>query len=148
MSERISVIGAGAWGTALALTIADTGRPVTLWMYEQDLAEETERTRENRVFLPGFALPPSVTVPSSLPEAVAERFAEITGGARLVEGYGMTEASPVTHANPVDGRARFGTLGMPMPDSRPRRWSMIAMPVDSGVRKWAVPRTRSIWWRE
>jgi long-chain acyl-CoA synthetase len=52
-----------------------------------------------------------------LPQTVAERFAEITGGARLVEGYGMTESSPVTHANPVDGRARFGTIGLPLPDT-------------------------------
>ncbi|HEX9122224.1 MAG TPA: long-chain fatty acid--CoA ligase [Actinomycetota bacterium] len=55
-----------------------------------------------------------------LPQAVAERFAGITGGARLVEGYGMTESSPVTHANPVDGRARFGTIGMPLPDTECR----------------------------
>jgi long-chain acyl-CoA synthetase len=52
-----------------------------------------------------------------LPKAVAERFAEITGGARVVEGYGMTETSPVTHGNPVDGRARFGTIGLPLPDT-------------------------------
>jgi long-chain acyl-CoA synthetase len=52
-----------------------------------------------------------------LPQAVAERFAELTGGARLVEGYGMTESSPVTHANPVDGRARFGTIGLPVADT-------------------------------
>jgi long-chain acyl-CoA synthetase len=52
-----------------------------------------------------------------LPKAVAERFAEITGGARVVEGYGLTETAPVTHGNPVDGRARFGTIGMPFPDT-------------------------------
>ncbi len=52
-----------------------------------------------------------------LPQAVAERFAEITGGANLVEGYGLTEASPVTHANPVSGGARVGTIGMPIPDT-------------------------------
>ncbi|HEX9121929.1 MAG TPA: long-chain fatty acid--CoA ligase [Actinomycetota bacterium] len=52
-----------------------------------------------------------------LPQAVAKRFAEITGGARLVEGYGLTETSPVTHANPFDGRDRPGSIGLPMPDT-------------------------------
>jgi long-chain acyl-CoA synthetase len=51
-----------------------------------------------------------------LPQAVAERFSEITG-ARLVEGFGLTEASPVTHANPFDGRARVGSIGLPLPDT-------------------------------
>jgi long-chain acyl-CoA synthetase len=51
-----------------------------------------------------------------LPTAVAERFAEITGGAKLVEGYGLTECSPVTHANPLDA-PRPGSIGMPMPDT-------------------------------
>lgn len=52
-----------------------------------------------------------------LPTAVAERFAEITGGAVLVEGYGLTEASPVTHANPLKGERRAGSIGLPVPDT-------------------------------
>jgi long-chain acyl-CoA synthetase len=52
-----------------------------------------------------------------LPTAVAERFAEITHGAVLVEGYGLTEASPVTHANPLRGERRAGAIGMPVPDT-------------------------------
>jgi long-chain acyl-CoA synthetase len=52
-----------------------------------------------------------------LPTAVAARFAEITGGAVLVEGYGLTEASPVTHANPIDGERRAGSIGLPVPDT-------------------------------
>ena len=51
-----------------------------------------------------------------LPTAVAERFAQITGGAKLVEGYGLTECSPVTHANPLDA-PRAGAIGLPMPDT-------------------------------
>ncbi len=70
MARKIGVVGAGAWGTALALLLADKDSDVVLWMYEQDLAEETERMRENRVYLPGFPLPRNITVTSSLEAAV------------------------------------------------------------------------------
>ncbi len=73
MTERIGVIGAGAWGTALSMLLADKGHDVALWMYEKDLAEETSRTRENRVYLPGFTLPASIKVTSSMETAVADR---------------------------------------------------------------------------
>ncbi|PYE55883.1 long-chain-fatty-acid--CoA ligase [Deinococcus yavapaiensis] len=54
-----------------------------------------------------------------LPAETARKFRELTGGANLVEGYGLTEASPVTHVNPVHGDQRDG-IGLPLPgvDSR------------------------------
>ncbi|CAN5310884.1 long-chain fatty acid--CoA ligase [soil metagenome] len=51
-----------------------------------------------------------------LPAAVAERFEEITG-ARVVEGYGLTETSPITHANPIYGKRKAGSIGLPIPDT-------------------------------
>jgi long-chain acyl-CoA synthetase len=51
-----------------------------------------------------------------LPMEVQQRFQEITGG-RLVEGYGLSEASPVTHGNPAYGECRIGTIGVPWPDT-------------------------------
>ncbi|PTA67795.1 long-chain-fatty-acid--CoA ligase [Deinococcus arcticus] len=45
----------------------------------------------------------------------ARRFKEITGGANLVEGYGLTEASPCTHTNPIFGAQKEGSIGLPMP---------------------------------
>lgn len=50
-----------------------------------------------------------------LPMDVQIRFGEITGG-RLVEGYGLTEAAPVTHCNPIAGERRAGSIGLPLPD--------------------------------
>jgi long-chain acyl-CoA synthetase len=51
-----------------------------------------------------------------LPVEVQNRF-EALAGARLVEGYGLTEASPVTHANPLYGRRKPGMIGLPLPDT-------------------------------
>jgi len=54
-----------------------------------------------------------------LPRQVQERFQAITG-ARLMEGYGLTEASPVTHSNPRLGENRIGSIGLPWPDTDAR----------------------------
>jgi len=51
-----------------------------------------------------------------LPVEVQQKFQEITGG-RLVEGYGLSEATPVTHANPIYGENRIGTIGLPFPST-------------------------------
>ena len=50
-----------------------------------------------------------------LPMEVQVKFGEITGG-RLVEGYGLTEAAPVTHCNPIYGERKAGSIGLPFPD--------------------------------
>jgi len=53
---------------------------------------------------------------AGLPVDVQKKFQELTGG-RLVEGYGLSETSPVTHANPVFGNNKIGTIGVPWPDT-------------------------------
>ncbi len=60
-----------------------------------------------------------------LPMEVAERFERFSGG-RLVEGYGLTESSPVAIANPIYGKRKAGTIGMPLPDTVAR----VADPAD------------------
>jgi long-chain acyl-CoA synthetase len=54
-----------------------------------------------------------------LPLEVAERFERFSGG-RLVEGYGLSESSPVAIANPIYGKRKAGTIGMPLPDTLAR----------------------------
>ncbi|MEJ6012866.1 long-chain-fatty-acid--CoA ligase [Corynebacterium sp. H127] len=56
---------------------------------------------------------------SSLPVATVERWEKLTGG-RLVEGYGLTECSPILVGNPMDGNRRPGYIGVPFPDTEIR----------------------------
>ncbi len=53
-----------------------------------------------------------------LPLEVAQKFAEVTEGkGNLVEGYGLSEASPITHCNPLDRPTLAGSIGLPLPDT-------------------------------
>ena len=65
------------------------------------------------------SLRPSRTSAAPLPKAVKESFDTLVGREVLVEGYGLTETSPLTHANPVDA-ARGGSIGVPLPDTDAR----------------------------
>ena len=56
---------------------------------------------------------------AALPMEVARRFEALTGAA-LVEGYGLSEASPATHVNPIEGERRPGSIGLPLPDTYER----------------------------
>jgi glycerol-3-phosphate dehydrogenase (NAD(P)+) len=69
MARRMAVIGAGAWGAALAQTLAAGGRAVTLWAHEPEVADAIERTRENKAFLPGIMLHHSIHATSEIGEA-------------------------------------------------------------------------------
>jgi len=51
-----------------------------------------------------------------IPVAHMNKFKEITG-AEIIEGYGLTEASPVTHFNPLEGEKKTGSIGLPLPDT-------------------------------
>lgn len=68
--NNIGVIGAGAWGTALAKHLAENGLAVRLWAYEQNVVESINTSHENSVYLKGIALPPSLMATSSLVEAI------------------------------------------------------------------------------
>lgn len=66
---KVSVIGAGAWGTTLAILFSENGHAVTLWVYEKELVRGIKESRENKNFLPGFPLPSNIEITSDLKEA-------------------------------------------------------------------------------
>ena len=67
---KIAVLGAGSWGTTLALLLDGKGYRVSLWEYFPELAAVLRKNRENKRFLPGIRLPRSLMVTSSTDEAL------------------------------------------------------------------------------
>src|SRR5215475_1712514 len=69
--QNIGVIGAGAWGTALAAIAASAGRHVTLWALEPDVVESIRSDRRNARFLPQALLPTGIEATGDLAQAAA-----------------------------------------------------------------------------
>lgn len=69
-SIRIAVLGAGSWGTTLALLLNDNGHEVVLWEFFPELAATIAKKRVNTKYLPGVKIPKSVTVTSDLDSAL------------------------------------------------------------------------------
>jgi glycerol-3-phosphate dehydrogenase (NAD(P)+) len=87
----IGIVGAGAWGTALACHAARQGHRVTLWALEPEVAEEVEKHHRNSIYLPEVELPASVRATGDAAEAAA--------GARVV-----ILVPPSKHLREVSGR--------------------------------------------
>ena len=68
MSWKLGVVGAGSWGTALAVHFADAGHEVLLWARDRDLSRRLAKTRDNHKYLPGVVFPKSLHIVSDLVE--------------------------------------------------------------------------------
>jgi long-chain acyl-CoA synthetase len=124
-----------SFGTvAMSFGISQGGKLVLLPRFELHMALK-QLAKEKPTFFPGVprlfvalneapetkkydlkSVKACISGAAPLSQAVADRFHEVTGGAKLVEGYGLTECSPVTHVNPFDV-PRSGTIGIPIPDT-------------------------------
>lgn len=67
---KMTVVGAGSWGSAFSYYLGRLGFPTKLWVREEDVYAGLVQTRENRIFLPGFVFPLTVSFHRSLAEAV------------------------------------------------------------------------------
>jgi len=62
--SKITVVGAGAWGTTISILLAENGHEVTLWVHDKARVEKIQEYHENRKYLPGFQLPEIIDVTS------------------------------------------------------------------------------------
>lgn len=69
--QRVTVLGAGSWGTTFAKVLADAGREVTMWARRPEVAEEIRQRHSNEAYLPGIALPGQLTATSDAERALA-----------------------------------------------------------------------------
>ncbi len=70
--SQLAILGAGSWGTALALALTTRFETVRIWSHDAGRADEMQWQRENKRYLPGFRLPYQVTISSSLAATLAE----------------------------------------------------------------------------
>jgi glycerol-3-phosphate dehydrogenase (NAD(P)+) len=98
--SHIAVIGAGAWGTALALTCARAGRKVTLWEQDAANAAALKAKRESR-FLPGVRIDDSVIIAGDLAAAVAAEAILLVVPAQAVRAVATTLAPLLAAGTPL-----------------------------------------------
>jgi glycerol-3-phosphate dehydrogenase (NAD(P)+) len=109
MTGSIAIIGAGSWGTALAIVLAPRFERIRLWAYETDLVERMASTRVNDVFLSGFHLPSNVEPTADL--AFALDGAEIVVGVMPSRFARRLYSAMLPHLNP-DMRFVSATKGL------------------------------------
>lgn len=126
---RLAVLGAGAWGTALALQLANNGHDIHLWEFDKRLVKILKEERHNSVYLPGIALPENIFIYDDILEAIKDiqdiflvvpshAFhgtlltidGYLTDGARLAWGTkGFTQGNQLLHSAVADV---FGEIPM------------------------------------
>jgi glycerol-3-phosphate dehydrogenase (NAD(P)+) len=107
---RITVLGAGAWGTAVAVALA-ARHDVLLWGRNGEAMDAIAQARENRAYLPGFALPPALGVTADLHAAVGHVSRSDGIGARL-----LIAACPVAGLRPLLEQLKTMSTSMPIPN--------------------------------
>lgn len=73
LKQKIGVVGAGSWGTALANLLAGKGYAIDLWVYEKEIKDQILATRENSVFLPGIKLSPNLHPSNEMAEVASAK---------------------------------------------------------------------------
>ncbi|OON38442.1 glycerol-3-phosphate dehydrogenase [Izhakiella australiensis] len=109
VTDSISVIGAGSYGTALAITLARNGQPVTLWGHNPAHLAQLEADRSNQAFLPDVPFPDTLKLDASLANTIAASRDLLVVVPSHVFGEVLTQIKPHLHA---DSRIVWATKGL------------------------------------
>ena len=113
--QQISVLGAGAWGTALATVAQRAGRDVTLWAREAEVAQSINQRHQNEMFLPDVDLPSAIKATNDY--------------GHLANASAVLVVTPAQHA-----RATFSSLDAALPKATPLILCCKGIEVGSGKR--------------
>ena len=72
-TSKVGVLGAGAWGTAVAQALARGGHDVVIWAMEQDVTDSINNCHENKRYLPGFTLSTGLRASTDIEEVASDR---------------------------------------------------------------------------
>lgn len=120
-SFSVGIIGAGAWGTALGCALARGGHKVELWALEDDVVESINKEHENKRYLPGYGLDPSITASTDIKAVATGKQYIIMGSPSLY--LASTIKQFVDVPNIQDGSTIIGSLTkgfVPSNDGLPR----------------------------
>ena len=99
--NHVGVIGAGAWGTALAQAMSSAGLQVTLWAREREVVQQIAETRENKAFLPGVALHHNIEAVSDSATLHGVQLALLVCPAQHLRAVAGDCARVLSHSTPV-----------------------------------------------
>ena len=98
---NLGVVGAGSWGTALALVLEKNGHQVTLWSSREEKAEELRKLRENVDKLPGVKLPETLEITSDIEAAVKDKELVVLGVPSLYIRSTAAKMTPYVHEGQI-----------------------------------------------
>ena len=98
---NLGVVGAGSWGTALALVLEKNGHQVTLWSSREEKAEELRKLRENVDKLPGVKLPETLEITSDIEAAVKDKELVVLGVPSLYIRSTAAKLAPYVHEGQI-----------------------------------------------
>ncbi len=70
---KVAVLGAGSWGTTLAIVLENNGHEVTLWEFNKKYAKNLNKKRENEIFLPGVKIPDAIEITNDIEKAIENK---------------------------------------------------------------------------